>query len=242
MLHEKLRNSAIIIIGNEILSGRTQELNSRYLAQKLLLIGITVNEVRIIPDNKDHIVACINNLRNKYTYVFTSGGIGPTHDDITAECVASAFNVSLPVNLKAKKLLEDYYKIQKVELNSARLRMARIPKGGIMIPNPVSVAPGFQIENVFVLAGVPKIFKSMVETIIKNLKSEYSIKSITVTVNKPEGEIAEKLSTIASLYPDTSIGSYPFKKKKIKGTNIVISHPNEKFINKISLLIEELKY
>ena len=172
-----LRTSGIIIIGNEILSGRTQDLNSRYLAQRLLSIGIIVCEVRIIPDIKDQIINSVNELRNKYNFVFTSGGIGPTHDDITAECVASAFDVDLPVNKDAKKLLENYYLTKQIKLNSSRLRMARIPVGAVMIPNPISVAPGFQIKNVFVLAGVPNIFQAMVENIIKNLEFKFSIKS-----------------------------------------------------------------
>ena len=240
MDHSSLRTSGIIIIGNEILSGRTQDLNSRYLAQKLLTIGITVSEVRIIPDKKDQIIDCVNELRNKYTFVFTSGGIGPTHDDITAECIACAFNVDLPVNKHAKKLLEKYYLEKNIELNSSRLKMARIPNGADMINNPISVAPGFQIKNVFVLAGVPNIFQAMVENIIKNLEVEISIKSKTITINRAEGDIAEKLSIIATQYPDVSIGSYPFEKGLIKGTNIVISHYDEKLINKIAKFTELL--
>ena len=149
MEQSSLRTSGIIIIGNEILSGRTQDLNSRYLAQRLLTIGIIVNEVRIIPDIKDRIIDTVNELRNKYTFVFTSGGIGPTHDDITAECIASAFDVDLPINKEAKLLLKNYYLEQNIKLNSSRLRMARVPKGAVMIPNPISVAPGFQLKNVF---------------------------------------------------------------------------------------------
>ena len=235
------RTSSIIIIGNEILSGRTQELNSRFLAQRLLSIGIKVYEVRIIPDNKNCIINCINNLRKKYKYVFTSGGIGPTHDDITAECVANAFNVELPIHIGAKKILEDYYKTQNIKLNNARLRMARIPKGAIMISNPISAAPGFQIENVFVLAGVPKIFKAMVENIIEKLGIETSIISKTIILNKQEGEIAENLALIASQFPDVSIGSYPFEKNEIKGTNIVVTCTDKKLTNKIATIIGELK-
>jgi len=241
MDHSSIRTSGIIIIGNEILSGRTQDLNSRYLAQKLLTIGIIVNEVRIIPDIKDQIIDTLNELRNKYTFVFTSGGIGPTHDDITAECIASAFDVDLPINKEAKILLKNYYLEKNIKLNSSRLRMARIPKGAVMIPNPISVAPGFQLKNVFVLAGVPNIFQAMVENIIQNLEVEISIKSKTITINKAEGDIAEKLSVIASSYPNVSIGSYPFEKGLIKGTNIVISHHDEKTIKEIEKFIETLK-
>ena len=241
MEQSSLRTSGIIIIGNEILSGRTQDLNSRYLAQRLLTIGIIVNEVRIIPDIKDQIIDTVNELRNKYTFVFTSGGIGPTHDDITAECIASAFDVDLPINKKAKLLLKNYYLEQNIKLNSSRLRMARVPKGAVMIPNPISVAPGFQLKNVFVLAGVPNIFQAMVENIIQNLEVEISIKYKTIIINKAEGDIAEKLSVIASSYPNVSIGSYPFEKGLIKGTNIVISHHDEKTIKEIEKFIETLK-
>jgi len=241
MDHSSIRTSGIIIIGNEILSGRTQDLNSRYLAQRLLTIGIIVNEVRIIPDIKDQIIDTLNELRNKYTFVFTSGGIGPTHDDITAECIASAFDVDLPINKEAKILLKNYYLEKNIKLNSSRLRMARIPKGAVMIPNPISVAPGFQLKNVFVLAGVPNIFQAMVENIIKNLENEISIKFKTITINKAEGDIAEKLSIIASNYPNVSIGSYPFENGLIKGTNIVISHHDEKIIKEIAKFTETLK-
>ena len=241
MKNISLRTSGIIIIGNEILSGRTQELNSRYLAQKLLTVGVTVNEVRIIPDVKDKIIECINEIRKKYTFVFTSGGIGPTHDDITSECIASAFGVNLPINIEAKKLLENYYKLQNIKLNNARLRMARIPSGSNLIQNPISAAPGFQIENVFVLAGVPNIFKSMVENITKKLGNQNSIKSKTIKINKAEGEIAEKLSDIASQFQTVSIGSYPFEKGEIKGTRIVITHHDNKIIKKVGILIKKLK-
>ena len=234
MDHSSIRTSGIIIIGNEILSGRTQDLNSRYLAQRLLTIGIIVNEVRIIPDIKDQIIDTLNELRNKYTFVFTSGGIGPTHDDITAECIASAFDVDLPINKEAKILLKNYYLEKNIKLNSSRLRMARIPKGAVMIPS-------FQLKNVFVLAGVPNIFQAMVENIIKNLEIEISIKSKTITINKAEGDIAKKLSIIASNYPNVSIGSYPFENGLIKGTNIVISHHDEKIIKEIAKFTETLK-
>ena len=240
-MHKSLKNSAIIIIGNEILSGRTQDTNTKFLAQKLLSIGIIVNEVRIIPDSKEHIIECVNKLRIKYNYVFTSGGIGPTHDDITAECIANAFDVKLPINEAAKKLLQDYYKNQNVELNAARLRMARIPEGANLIENPISIAPGFQIENVFVLAGVPEIFKAMVKDIIEKLKSAKPIKSKSIRIEKPEGEIAEELESIANDFPNAQIGSYPFKKNLVKGTRIVITHSDTHVIDEITKLVKLLK-
>jgi len=235
-------NAAILIIGNEVLSGRTQDKNVIFISNWLnSKCGISVKEVRIIPDEEKIIVNNILFLSKKFDYVFTTGGIGPTHDDITSECIASAFGVNLPINLKAKKLLENYYKLQNIKLNNARLRMARIPTGSNLIKNPISAAPGFQIENVFVLAGVPNIFKSMVENIIKKLGNENSIKSKTIKINKAEGEIAEKLSNIASQFQTVSIGSYPFEKGEIKGTRIVITHHDKKIIKKVGILIKKLK-
>ena len=226
-------NAAILIIGNEILSGRTKDLNSSYLAKKLLSIGISVGEIRVVSDKKTKIIAALNTLRERYDYVFTSGGIGPTHDDITSDCVAEAFGVSLRINDEAKQILMSYYAKQNTELNQARLRMARIPTGAFLIENPISKAPGFQISNVFVLAGVPKIFQAMVENILQKLAPEKPIISRTVTKNKPEGEIAEKLAKIASRFPEVSIGSYPFETKGIIGTNLVVTHRNENTILKV---------
>ena len=226
-------NAAILIIGNEILSGRTKDLNSSYLAQRLLSIGISVGEIRVVSDKKAAIIAALNTLRERYDYVFTSGGIGPTHDDITSDCVAEAFGVSLRINDEAKKILISYYAKENTELNQARLRMARIPTGAFLIENPISKAPGFQISNVFVLAGVPKIFQAMVEKILQKLTSEKPIISKTVAKNKPEGEIAEKLAQIASRFPEVSIGSYPFETNGIIGTNIVVTHRNENTILKV---------
>ena len=226
-------NAAILIIGNEILSGRTKDLNSSYLAQRLLSIGISVGEIRVVSDKKAAIIAALNTLRERYDYVFTSGGIGPTHDDITSDCVAEAFGVSLRINDEAKKILISYYAKENTELNQARLRMARIPTGAFLIENPISKAPGFQISNVFVLAGVPKIFQAMVEKILQKLACEKPIISKTVTKDKPEGEIAEKLAQIASRFPEVSIGSYPFETNGIIGTNIVVTHRNENTILKV---------
>ena len=233
MLKNTSPNAAILIIGNEILSGRTKDLNSSYLAQKLLSIGISVCEIRVVSDKKAEIIAALNTLRARYDYVFTSGGIGPTHDDITSDCVAEAFGVSLCINDEAKQILMSYYAKENTELNQARLRMARIPTGAFLIENPISKAPGFQISNVFVLAGVPKIFQAMVEKILQKLTAEKPIISRTVTKNKPEGEIAEKLAKIASRFPEVSIGSYPFETSGIIGTNLVVTHRNENTILKV---------
>ncbi len=232
----KIKNgtsAAILIIGNEILSGRTKDLNGNYLAVELLKLGINVRQIRIVPDEKKEIVGALNALKIKYTYVFTSGGIGPTHDDITADSVAEAFSVPLLLNEKAREMLASHYANGKDDLNEARLRMARIPEGATLIDNPISKAPGFQIGNVFVLAGVPRIFQAMADSILTNLDSGDPIISRTITISKPEGTIAEKLAEIASSFPEVSIGSYPFNINGDLGTNLVVMHEDTALIRKV---------
>ena len=232
----KIKNrtsAAILIIGNEILSGRTKDLNGNYLAVELLKLGINVRQIRIVPDEKKEIIGALNALKIKYTYVFTSGGIGPTHDDITADSVAEAFSVPLLLNEKAREMLASHYANGKDDLNEARLRMARIPEGATLIDNPISKAPGFRIGNVFVLAGVPRIFQAMADSILTNLDSGDPIISKTITISKPEGTIAEKLAEIASSFPEVSIGSYPFNINGDLGTNLVVMHENAAMIQKV---------
>ena len=226
-------SAAILIIGNEILSGRTKDLNGNYLAVELLKLGINVHQIRIVPDEKKEIVGALNALKIKYTYVFTSGGIGPTHDDITADSVAEAFSVPLLLNEKAREMLASHYANGKDDLNEARLRMARIPLGATLIDNPISKAPGFRIGNVFVLAGVPRIFQAMADSILTNLDSGDPIISKTITISKPEGTIAEKLAEIASSFPEVSIGSYPFNINGDLGTNLVVMHEDAALIRKV---------
>ena len=233
-------NAALLIIGNEILSGRTKDLNSSYLAQKLLYVGISVCEIRVVSDNKVEIIAALNTLRKRFDYVFTSGGIGPTHDDITADCVAEAFGVQLPINNEAKKIIASHYPRGEADLNEARLRMARIPVGAALIENPVSKAPGFYIENTYVLAGVPKIFQAMVNFVLPKLKSSSPIISRTITINKQEGEIANDLSQIAANFSPLSIGSYPFEHKGNFGVNVVVTGKDLNQINLASDLISKI--
>lgn len=233
-------NAAILIIGNEILSGRTKDLNSSYLAQKLLYVGISVCEIRVVSDNKVEIIAALNTLRKRFDYVFTSGGIGPTHDDITADCVAEAFGVQLPINDEAKKIIASHYPRGEADLNEARLRMARIPVGAALIENPVSKAPGFYIENTYVLAGVPKIFQAMVNFVLPKLKSSSPIISRTITISKQEGEIANDLSQIAAKFSPLSIGSYPFEHKGKLGVNVVVTGKDLNQINLASDLISKI--
>jgi molybdenum cofactor synthesis domain-containing protein len=233
-------NAAILIIGDEILSGRTQDTNSNFLAKKLTEVGINLSEVRVVPDSNEEIVFAVNNLRSKYTYVFTSGGIGPTHDDITADAIAQAFEVEISVNEDAKRILSSNYIDGEKSLNKARLRMARIPNGASLIDNPISKAPGFFLNNVYVMAGVPPIFKAMVESIIPTLVVGSPLLSISVKFFKSEGDIAKGLEDIATKFSDVSIGSYPFSEEGVYGTNVVARHFNKKILNIIENELKEL--
>ena len=217
-------SAAIIIIGDEILSGRTRDINIQTIAQFLEPLGISVAECRIIPDIKEKIVSTVNAMRREYTYVFTTGGIGPTHDDITADSVAAAFGVDVGIRDDARAILETRYAENGIELTSARLRMARIPDGASLIANPVSGAPGFQLENVFVLAGVPSIVRGMLLDVEHRLKT--GVVTTVSNVKCPglrEGDIAESLSKIAEAFPSVSVGSYPwYTGPNDSGVNIVI--------------------
>ena len=236
--------SSILIIGNEILSGRTQDINIQFIAKKLSKVGIYLNEVKIIPDKKIYIINSINQLRKKYDYLFTTGGIGPTHDDITSECVSEAFKLKHIINKDAYKLLEEYY--PKGEFNESRVKMTRMPKGSKLIHNPLTIAPGFYIDNVYVLPGVPKIMQSMFVFVLKTLKTSRPIISKTIHTNLYESIIAQSLNKIQKKSQDCEIGSYPHFdfQKKIGGVNIVISGINkisiDKVVDEIILTIKKL--
>lgn len=214
--------AAFLIIGNEILSGRTQDKNVAQLCQILNSLGIDLSEVRFIPDKEERIVTALNALRQCYTYVFTSGGIGPTHDDITADCVAKAFGVSIDVDPRAFKILDDYYKASGREMNEARLRMTRIPEGAGLIKNTVTHAPGFHIGNVFVMAGVPAIFKAMLGEVVPLLKTGATIQSRSIVFDKGEGDIATSLADVQKAHLNVSIGSYPHMKDGRFSVEIVL--------------------
>lgn len=214
--------AAMLVIGDEILSGRTRDANMHYLAGELTKAGINLTEVRIVSDDRDAIIAATKALSGAYETVFTSGGIGPTHDDITADCIAAAFGAHIDVRDDARALLQAHYDRQDTELNTARLRMARIPDGATLIDNPVSVAPGFSIENVHVMAGVPSVFQAMVASVIPTLTGGAPLLSQTLRINRGEGDIAGPLGELATAHPDLSIGSYPFQKDGVFGANIVI--------------------
>ncbi len=214
--------AAMIVIGDEILSGRTRDANMYHLAGQLTNHGITLAEVRVVADDPDAIVAAINETRGKYTHVFTSGGIGPTHDDITADCVANAFGVGIDIRDDARAVLATNYENGAADLTSARLRMARIPDGALLIDNAISKAPGFTVENVHVMAGVPNIFASMLEWLLPQLAKGETIFSATVRVDWPESAIADPLGIIAKKYPQLSVGSYPFFQEGAYGANLVV--------------------
>ncbi len=199
--------AAVLIIGNEILSGRTKDANLPYLDERLGELGIRLAEARVVADLKDEIVAAVNALRQRYTYVFTTGGIGPTHDDITAECVAAAFGRPLIRNPEALALLQAHY--APGDLNEARLRMANTPEGASLIENPISHAPGFRIENVHVLAGVPAIMRAMFDSLAPGLIGGPPLRSRTLTSKLPEGALAAGLGALQERYPEVDIGSYP---------------------------------
>lgn len=213
--------AAMLTIGDEILSGRTRDANLPHLAAALTGKGIGLREARIVADDMDEIVAAVNALRGRYDHVFTSGGIGPTHDDITADAIARAFGVGIDVREDARKILATNYADPERELNEARLRMARIPGGAVLIDNPVSKAPGFSLENVHVMAGVPAIFAAMVEGLLPRLTGGRPLMSRSVRVDRPEGDIAGPLRVLAEAHPRVSIGSYPFNRDGKFGSNLV---------------------
>lgn len=204
-------SAAVLLIGNELLSGRTQDINLAYIANRMVEKGIRLEEARVISDTPDRIISAVNELRARYTYVFTTGGIGPTHDDITADCVAEAFGVPLPINPDAKSILLAYFKQRDIEVNDDRLRMARIPEGGILVKNSVSAAPGFQMQNVFVFAGVPRIMQAMLDSVLPRLDEGQVVHSMTLVCQLGEGAIAAGLRAVQERYPTVDIGSYPGK-------------------------------
>jgi len=214
--------AAILIVGDEILSGRTREANAHYLAGELTHIGIDLKEVRVVSDAIGAIADAVNALRKAYTHVFTSGGIGPTHDDITADAVAHAFGMSLGIREDARALLAAHYAASGLEFNAARQRMARIPEGAQLIANPISAAPGFSLDNVHVMAGVPSIFQAMVADLLPRLIGGAPVLSQTLRIDRGEGVIAEPLAVLAQEYPDLSMGSYPFFQHGAYGANVVI--------------------
>ncbi|MGO9171401.1 MAG: competence/damage-inducible protein A [Rhodomicrobium sp.] len=212
--------AALLVIGDEILSGRTKDKNIGFIADHCTEIGIRLREVRIVADDEAAIVAAVTALRSAYTYVFTTGGIGPTHDDITADSIARAFGVSIDVDARAVALLRERY--AETDLTPTRLRMARIPDGAELIENSVSKAPGFMIGNVIVMAGVPAIMQAMLLAVTPRLKTGAKLHSNSIRVNVPEGNVAVPLAECQRAFPEVAMGSYPFFEDGRYGTNLVL--------------------
>jgi molybdenum cofactor synthesis domain-containing protein len=212
--------ASVLLIGDELLSGRTKDKNLGYIADFLAALGIDLREARVVPDDQDEIVNAVNALRARYAYVFTTGGIGPTHDDITADAIAKAFGAEIDHDPRAVAILEAHY--APGMLNEARLRMARIPKGADLIENPVSKAPGFRLGNVFVMAGVPKIMQAMLENIAPQLPRGPLMNTTSVTAHIAEGDLAKPLQEIQNRFPEVTIGSYPFEEAGKFGAQLVL--------------------
>ena len=234
----KTYKAAMLAIGNEILSGRTQDKNINYLANKLGEQGISFVEVRIVPDIEEKIVEALKSLKEQVDYVFTSGGIGPTHDDITSECVAKACGVAFGTHPEAFEILEAHY--GKEEFNAPRRKMAMTPQGAELIPNPVSAAPGFIIDNIYVMAGVPRIMQAMVDHVVPSLAGGALVKSENVPCFYPESKIAEGLGDIQKKFPDVDIGSYPYFKDGKTGVNVVLRSSNEESLTKAKEDVEDM--
>ncbi|CAN1558485.1 CinA Predicted nucleotide-utilizing enzyme related to molybdopterin-biosynthesis enzyme MoeA [Paracoccaceae bacterium] len=214
--------AAMLVIGDEILSGRTRDSNLHHLAQELTRIGITLTEARVVADQHDRIVDAVRALSVSFTHVFTSGGIGPTHDDITADAVAAAMGATISHRPDAMALLQAHYDRAGLPFNEARQRMARIPDGAHLIDNPVSTAPGFRLGNVHVMAGVPNIFESMLASVLPSLTGGPPLLSQSLRLLRGEGDIAGPFGALAAEFPDLSMGSYPFNQQGAHGTNLVI--------------------
>jgi len=228
---ERVWTAALAVIGDEILSGRTQDKNVAQLATWLNVQGIRLAEVRIVPDVTERIAETVNALRATHDYLFTTGGIGPTHDDITVDAIAEAFGVPVVVHPEARAILEDYYRDRPGGLNEARLRMARAPAGAELIANPSSGAPGVKMGNVYILAGVPHIAASMMDALTGTLEGGRPVVSVTVGARAPESEVADLLRETEAAHPGVAIGSYPFFKDGRYGANFVIRSENEALVH-----------
>ena len=232
MANNRIWTAALIIIGDEILSGRTQDKNVSQLAAWLNEQGIRLEEVRMVPDRAEAIIEAVNALRETHDYLFTTGGIGPTHDDITVDSIAAAFGVPVVIHPQARAILEDYYRDRPGGLTDARSRMARVPEGAELIPNPTSGAPGVKIDNVYILAGVPHIAVSMMEALTGKLEGGRPVVSLTVGARAPESDVADLLRSTEAAHPGVAIGSYPFFKDGRYGANFVIRSDDAELVER----------
>ena len=232
MSEERVWTAALLVIGDEILSGRTEDKNIAQVARWLNHQGIRLREVRVVPDIEDAIVVAVNTLRSVYDYVITTGGIGPTHDDITVDSIAAAFGVPAITHPEARAILQRYYAERGLELTQARLRMARVPEGGELIPNPTSGAPGVKMENVYILAGVPNIAAAMLKAMDGKLEGGRPIVSVTISAHAAESEVAELLKQVQDEHPGVSIGSYPFYRDGGFGADFVVRSDDDALVHR----------
>ena len=229
--------AAVLLIGNEILSGRTQDTNLAYLAKTLNEYGVQIREARVVPDVEADIVTAVNALRVRYDYVFTTGGIGPTHDDITADCIAAAFGVDLVISPEIAELINR--RPAAPDIMAARMRMARIPRGGGLIENPLG-PPGFYIENVYVMAGIPRVMQQMIGSLAGKLRGGASVRSRSITAYLSEGQIARGLGEIQDQYPLMDLGSYPFHREDRYGTTLVMRGTDVQALDSMLVLVKQL--
>jgi molybdenum cofactor synthesis domain-containing protein len=238
LAEEKIVTAALLVIGDEILSGRTADRNIHYVAGHMTRVGIRLKEVRVVPDEEDAIVGAVNELRARYTYLFTTGGIGPTHDDITADAVAKALGVGIGHDERALALLHAFFAKRKLEPTPARLRMARIPHGASLIRNAISVAPGFRVENVIVLAGVPEVMQVMLDDITPQLDAGAVMQTTTIKLNRAEGEVADIFAAHQKTFPDVTMGSYPSFSDGRISTQLVLRSTDSKRLSAATSALE----
>ena len=231
--------AALLVIGDEILSGRTKDKNIGHIADHLTAIGIQMKEVRVVPDEEVEIVDAVNALRKRYDYVFTTGGIGPTHDDITADSIAKAFGVGIDVDERALAPMRASFQRRGVEMTPARMRMARIPFGAELVENSVSVAPGFKLGNVIVMAGIPNIMHVMLDAATKFLKTGKKMQSTALDLNRPEGEIAQLFGDLQKRYPDVPMGSYPSQRDGKPVTQLVLRSTDQLRLDEAAAGLQE---
>jgi molybdenum cofactor synthesis domain-containing protein len=238
LAEEKIVTAALLVIGDEILSGRTADRNIHYVAGHMTRVGIRLKEVRVVPDEEDAIVGAVNELRARHTYLFTTGGIGPTHDDITADAVAKALGVGIGHDERALALLHAFFAKRKLEPTPARLRMARIPHGASLIRNAISVAPGFRLRNVIVLAGVPEVMQVMLDDITPRLDTGAVMQTTTIKLNRAEGEVADIFAAHQKTFPDVTMGSYPSFSDGRISTQLVLRSTDSKRLSAATSALE----
>ena len=240
-MNEKVVTAALLVIGDEILSGRTKDKNIGFTADYLTALGIDLKEVRVVSDDEGAVVAALNALRATYDYVFTTGGIGPTHDDITADCVAKAFGVPLDVHPEVVAILKERLAKMGGELNEARLRMARIPRGAALVANKVSGAPGFWMGNVITMAGIPAVMQAMLDEVAPKLRTGTKLLSVSIRADAKEGDVGSELGAIAKAHPEAIIGSYPFFDEKLgPNTHIVVRSRDAQKLEQVKAAVEAM--